>query len=116
MNLLLDTHLLIWALNEDPRLPGKAREMILDESNTIYYSSVSIWEVAVKHASHPDNVELREKNWHSSARKRDFCPWRCGIGMFLLWRRSQGQKMHRRIMIRFIGCWSHRRKPITCPS
>ena len=33
MNILLDTHILIWALNEDPRLPEKAKEMILDEDN-----------------------------------------------------------------------------------
>ena len=33
MKLLLDTHILIWALNEDARLPEKAREMILDKDN-----------------------------------------------------------------------------------
>ena len=48
MNLLLDTHILIWALNEDPRLPEKAKEMILDKDNAVYYSSVSIWEIAIK--------------------------------------------------------------------
>ena len=37
MNLLLDTHLLIWALNEDPRLSEKAKELILDKGNVIYY-------------------------------------------------------------------------------
>ena len=56
MNLLLDTHVLIWALNEDQRLSEKARELILDPDNAIYYSSVSIWEVAIKHAIHPENV------------------------------------------------------------
>ena len=54
MNILLDTHILIWALNDDPRLPEKARELILDEGNVVYYSSVSIWEVSIKHAIHPD--------------------------------------------------------------
>ena len=61
MNLLLDTHLLIWTLNEDPKLPAKAKELILDPGNTIFYSSVSIWEVAIKHAIHPDNVEFTGK-------------------------------------------------------
>lgn len=28
MNLLLDTHILLWALNEDPRLPEKAEEIM----------------------------------------------------------------------------------------
>ena len=61
MNILLDTHILIWALNDDPRLPEKAKEMILDTDNAIYYSSVSIWEIAIKHASHPDDIEFSGK-------------------------------------------------------
>lgn len=61
MNLLLDTHILIWALNEDPRLPEKARELILDENNAVYYSSVSIWEISIKHAIHPENVAFTGK-------------------------------------------------------
>ena len=40
MNLLLDTHILVWALNEDQRLSERARELILDPDNVIYYSSV----------------------------------------------------------------------------
>ena len=40
MKLLLDTHILIWALNDDARLSRKARDLILDESNDIYYSIV----------------------------------------------------------------------------
>lgn len=61
MNLLLDTHILIWALNGDSRLPEKARKMILDDRNAIYYSPVSIWEVSIKHTIHPDNVEFTGK-------------------------------------------------------
>lgn len=61
MNLLLDTHILIWALNDDPKLPEKAKEMILDKDNTVYYSSVSVWEISIKHANHPDNVEFTGK-------------------------------------------------------
>ena len=61
MNLLLDTYILIWALNEDPALPETARELILDPDNVIYYSTVSVWEIAIKHAAHPDNVEFTGK-------------------------------------------------------
>jgi len=61
MNILLDIHILIWALNEDPRLPEKARELILDENNAVYYSSVSIWEISIKHAVHPENVAFTGK-------------------------------------------------------
>lgn len=58
MKLLLDTHVLIWALTDDPRLSAKAREWILDEENTVCCSVVSLWEVALKHAAHPDSVSF----------------------------------------------------------
>ena len=61
MNILLDTHILIWALNEDSRLPERARELILDENNAVYYSSVSVWEISIKHANHPETVEFTGK-------------------------------------------------------
>lgn len=58
MKLLLDTHILIWALNGDAQLSDQAKKLIMDPDNTIYYSTVSIWEIAIKHAIHPDNVEF----------------------------------------------------------
>ncbi len=74
MNLLLDTHILIWALNEDPRMPEKAKEMILDKGNEIFYSSVSIWEIAIKHAIHPDNVEFTGKELAQFCQEAAFHP------------------------------------------
>ena len=72
MNLLLDTHILIWALNEDPRLPERARELILDDHNTVYYSSVSVWEVSIKHMNHPDNVGFTGKELAQFCREAGF--------------------------------------------
>ena len=74
MNLLLDTHVLIWALNEDQRLSKKARELILDPDNAIYYSSVSIWEVAIKHAIHPENVTFTGKELSQYCQEAGFLP------------------------------------------
>lgn len=74
MNLLLDTHILIWALNDDPRLPEKARALILDENNVIYYSVVSIWEVSIKHAIHPDNVAFSGKELAGFCQEAGFLP------------------------------------------
>ena len=74
MNLLLDTHILIWALNEDPRLPKKAKEIILDVNNTIYYSSVSIWEIAIKHANHPESVQFSGKELSRFCQEAGFLP------------------------------------------
>ena len=74
MNILLDTHILIRALNDDPRLPEKARELILDEGNVVYYSSVSIWEVSIKHAIHPDNVQFTGKDLSGFCQDAGFRP------------------------------------------
>ena len=74
MNLLLDTHVLIWALNEDQRLSEKARELILDPDNAIYYSSVSIWEVAIKHAIHPENVTFTGRELSQYCQEAGFLP------------------------------------------
>ncbi len=74
MNILLDTHILIWALNEDPRLPDKAKELILDEDNAVYYSSVSIWEIAIKHAKYPNEVEFTGKELSQFCQEAGFLP------------------------------------------
>jgi PIN domain nuclease of toxin-antitoxin system len=48
MNLLLDTHVLLWWLAEDSRLSPAARTAIADENNVVMVSAVSIWEIAIK--------------------------------------------------------------------
>ncbi len=48
MNYLLDTHLLVWAANQPQRLSRAATEAIADPSNDLYFSTISIWEVAIK--------------------------------------------------------------------
>ena len=50
MNLLLDTHALIWFLEDDPRLSIPAREAIADGSNRSYISDATAWEACIKHA------------------------------------------------------------------
>ena len=58
MNILLDTHIALWAITDHPRLPKAAREFIMDPDNVIYYSSVSVWEVLLKHDSPKNNLNL----------------------------------------------------------
>lgn len=72
MNLLLDTHILIWALCDDVRLSEKARDLILDADNVIYYSPVSVWEVSLKHALHPDNVSFTSREMARFAQEAGF--------------------------------------------
>ena len=49
MRVLLDTHVLLWALTDDRRLPERAREIIADTDNLVYVSAACLWEIAIKH-------------------------------------------------------------------
>lgn len=49
VTLLLDTHVLLWALMEPGRLSRKARQTIQASENTLLVSSASAWEIALKH-------------------------------------------------------------------
>lgn len=48
MRLLLDTHVLIWALVGHERLGVRQRAEIGDPDNVILFSAASIWEIAIK--------------------------------------------------------------------
>jgi PIN domain nuclease of toxin-antitoxin system len=48
LNLLLDTHLLLWAASTPERLSAKARNLLLDSGNQLIFSSASLWEVTIK--------------------------------------------------------------------
>lgn len=50
MNLLLDTHALLWWLADDAALTVNARAAIGDRSNGIYVSAASAWEISIKKA------------------------------------------------------------------
>lgn len=48
MRVLIDTHLLLWALAWPSKLPAKARRRI--ESSEVFASAASIWEISIKSA------------------------------------------------------------------
>lgn len=50
MKLLLDTHTFLWWITDDPQLSKKARELISDGHNILYWSAASSWEVSIKYA------------------------------------------------------------------
>ena len=56
MKLLLDTQVVLWALEDSPRLAPHIREMIIDENNEIYVSAMSLFEIAIKHKKQPSNM------------------------------------------------------------
>jgi len=50
MNLLLDTHVLLWWLDDHPALSKKAKAAIADGKNLVFVSAVIIWEIRIKQA------------------------------------------------------------------
>ena len=69
MNLLLDTHILLWWLSDPEKLTPEVRSLIRDGNNTVYVSSVVAWEIAIKKSlgklKAPDNLGeiIREENF-----------------------------------------------------
>lgn len=49
-DVLLDTHIILWAMTKDVKLNTKMRDIILNPNNRIFYSIASMWEVQIKYA------------------------------------------------------------------
>lgn len=49
MKLLLDTHIFLWFISGDKRLPEAMRDRIRDLDNEVYLSVVSLWETILKY-------------------------------------------------------------------
>lgn len=58
MNLLLDTHVLLWAAGEPHRLSERTQGMLTDPNNTLVFSVASIWEVSIKAALGRDSFRV----------------------------------------------------------
>ena len=74
MKILLDTHVIIWALTEDPRLSDLAREMIASTENIILFSVASLWEIAIKNLKNPEKCPYRETDIENFCREAGYQP------------------------------------------
>ena len=74
MNYLADTHILIWAIKDDPKLSAKAREILLNKDNNIYYSFANVWEVAIKHALHKLSMTFSAQKFEELCRLAGYLP------------------------------------------
>lgn len=52
MNILLDTHIAVWAMIDHSKLTKDCIDEITNLNNNIYVSLISVWEVAIKNAKH----------------------------------------------------------------
>ena len=53
MKLLLDTHVILWFLKGDERLPTALRKAIEDPRNAVFASETSVLEIVIKHGKNP---------------------------------------------------------------
>ena len=58
MKLLVDSHLLIWAASAFDRLSPRARALLGDQDNVLFFSAASLWELSIKAARHPDTFKV----------------------------------------------------------
>jgi PIN domain nuclease of toxin-antitoxin system len=58
MKLLLDTHVLLWWLNDDGKLSENACRLIENPDNAIYVSHATIWEIQIKNMTGKLNTNV----------------------------------------------------------
>ncbi len=58
MKLLLDTHLLLWAVGEPDRLSAKAHDLIENPESELLFSAASLWEIAIKRGLGRDDFQV----------------------------------------------------------
>ena len=58
MKLLLDTHILLWSAGQPDKLSDKARSLLLDTSNVLFFSAASIWEIVIKRGLGRDDFRV----------------------------------------------------------
>lgn len=58
MNLLLDTHVALWAITDNPKLPEKARGLIESPVSSVWISAATVWEIAIKHSLRREDMPV----------------------------------------------------------
>jgi len=63
MRILLDTHILLWALTDDPKLSPKAKKLI-ETATEVYISAATFWEMSIKIGLGKLTADLEEIREH----------------------------------------------------
>ena len=75
MKVLIDTHIAIWAVLNNPKLPKQAKDIILDKENDIFYSTASVWEITIKHILHPDRLRINGSLLEKGCEENGYFVW-----------------------------------------
>lgn len=72
MNLLLDTHVFLWAVDNNPNLSPVAREAIVDGYNIVYVSAATAWEISIKRTI--GKLNIPQSDYFEELRLHRFTP------------------------------------------
>lgn len=72
MKLLLDTHTILWALDEPNRLGAAGRRLIEDPDSEILISPVIPWEIAIKTNKHEQTPHTLITDFHAVLQQQRF--------------------------------------------
>ncbi len=72
MNLLLDTHILVWSVTGSPRLPRAAMVLLADPSNTLIFSVASLWEITIKYGLRRADFDVDPVSFYQDLVESDF--------------------------------------------
>jgi PIN domain nuclease of toxin-antitoxin system len=67
LKLLLDTHILIWMLEEPKHLARRIQRELQNEENELWLSPVSTWEVLLLHSKHRIQLQIEAADWIARA-------------------------------------------------
>lgn len=68
MRVLFDTHVLVWALIQPDKMPAACERVLNDSSNEFLFSSVNVWEIAIKSALGRPDFDLNPMDVLRAAR------------------------------------------------
>ena len=66
--MLLDTHLLLWWLKDDPRLPTSLVKDLQKDLHSVLISQASLWEMAIK--VNPGRLILTSQPWNNTFKQK----------------------------------------------
>jgi len=72
MNCLLDTHAIIWYLEDSKSLPENTKKIIADPENSIFICSASLWEITIKTSLDKLKLDLSLDELFSTIENSDF--------------------------------------------
>lgn len=61
MNILVDTHLLLWAAGAPQKLSKQALTLLEDQASNLWFSAASVWEIAIKNGLGREDFQVEPR-------------------------------------------------------